>query len=485
MGIQVYLSEQQKDYSYDLYALLRAFFPLTEVEFLEESVFSGKEKDAILFLMKGNELSLSSKGGELLKEVLPTRYEMETDSLKEPQTFKKEAKGYFYDFLSEMTGKTLPWGNLTGIRPTKLIRQTLEDGKDLKNLQAFHRISDEKMKLGTEIAKREMQILGSLHGTDGYSVYIGIPFCPTRCLYCSFTSNPIAKFKSIMPAYLDCLTKELEATAELMKGKHLDSVYIGGGTPTTLEPEEFDRLLGDIVRILPVWDGMEFTVESGRPDSITREKLETLKKYPVTRISVNPQTMKQETLKIIGRQHTVTQLKEAYQMAREVGFDNINMDIILGLPGENEEDVAYTMAEIEKMAPDSLTVHSLAVKRASALKPWIQEHGHEVTMDYEKAMAVTAAGASKMDLLPYYLYRQKDMSGNLENTGYAKEGKYGIYNILIMEEVQSIVALGAGSVTKRVYENGRIERCDNVKDVALYIEKIDEMIERKRVLFAD
>ena len=484
MSIKVYLQENQKDYSYDLYALLRAFFPLTEVEFVENETFCDSA-DSLSLVITGQQMTLQTIAGDLLKSQGPATYTMQTDGAAEPQTFKKEAKGYFYDFLSEMTGKTLPWGNLTGIRPTKLIRQTMEDGKDTKALQAFHRISDRKMQLGSEIATREMQLLNSLHGIDGYSVYIGIPFCPTRCLYCSFTSNPIAKCKHLMPAYLDCLTKELEATAELMKDKKLDSVYIGGGTPTTLEPEEFERLLGDICRILPVWDGMEFTVESGRPDSITREKLETLKKYPVTRISVNPQTMKAETLKIIGRQHTIEQLKEAFQMAREVGFDNINMDIILGLPGENEEDVAYTISEIEKMQPDSLTVHSLAVKRASALKPWLAEHGHEVTMDYEKAMAITAEGAARMDLKPYYLYRQKDMSGNLENTGYAKEGKYGIYNILIMEEVQSIVALGAGSVTKRVYENGRIERCDNVKDVALYIEKIDEMIERKRVLFGE
>ena len=205
----------------------------------------------------------------------------------------------------------------------------------------------------------------------------------------------------------------------------------------------------------------------------------------MTRISVNPQTMKQETLDLIGRKHTVEQVKEAFALAREAGFFNINMDLILGLPGETAEDVRNTMAEIKKLAPDSLTVHSLAIKRASRLNRWIEENGISLLNNTEETMGITMEGAREMGLLPYYLYRQKNMSGNFENVGYAKEGKFGIYNILIMEEKQTIAALGAGSISKRVYADGRIERCDNVKDVGLYIEKIDEMIERKRRLFAE
>ena len=229
----------------------------------------------------------------------------------------------------------------------------------------------------------------------------------------------------------------------------------------------------------------EFTVEAGRADSIMADKLEVLIKYGVTRISVNPQTMKEETLRLIGRQHTVEQVKEAFYLAREKGFTNINMDLILGLPGEDEEDVRRTIEEVKKLNPDSLTVHSLAIKRASRLNQWIEENGIEALHNTDETMKIAENGAREMGMVPYYLYRQKNMSGNFENVGYAREGRFGIYNILIMEEVQTIIALGAGTVTKRVYGNGRIERCDNVKDVGLYIEKIDEMIDRKRKLLTE
>ena len=224
-------------------------------------------------------------------------------------------------------------------------------------------------------------------------------------------------------------------------------------------------------------------MEAGRADSITEEKLQVLHRHGVTRISVNPQTMKQETLDIIGRRATVAQVEEAYALARKVGFDNINMDLILGLPGELERDVQRTIDRVVELAPDSLTVHSLAIKRASRLNQWIRENGGAMLRNTDETMRIAAQGAKKLGLEPYYLYRQKNMSGNFENVGYAAEGKLGLYNILIMEEKQTIVALGAGSITKRVFPDGRIERSDNVKDVALYIEKIDEMIERKRQLF--
>jgi oxygen-independent coproporphyrinogen-3 oxidase len=281
---------------------------------------------------------------------------------------------------------------------------------------------------------------------------------------------------------LAALFKEIDFISEFYRDVILDTVYIGGGTPTTLEPCELESLLSYVRKKLDFSNVKEFTVEAGRADSITREKLEVLKKYGVTRISVNPQTMKDETLRLIGRRHSVEQVKNAFWLAREVGFDNINMDIILGLPSENESDVAHTIDEIIKLEPDSLTVHSLAIKRASKLSQWIEENGISTLKNTDATMEIARNGALKLGMKPYYLYRQKNMSGNFENVGYARDGKYGIYNILIMEEVQTIVALGAGSITKRVFDDGRIERCDNVKDVGMYIEKIDEMIERKKIL---
>lgn len=290
-----------------------------------------------------------------------------------------------------------------------------------------------------------------------------------------------------MGEYLDALFQEIDWTAERFRKKKLNTIYIGGGTPTSLSPELLDRLLKKICESFDFRDLQEFTVEGGRPDSITRRKLEVLKSYPVTRISINPQTMRQETLRRIGRRHTVEAIEEAFLLAREIGFDNINMDIILGLPKETPEDVEYTVRRIEALRPDSLTVHSLAVKRASRLK--MEAEGTVVAggtqEESEAMMAAAAAGAKRMGLNPYYLYRQKNMAGNLENVGFAAPEKAGIYNILIMEEKQSIVALGAGPVSKRIYPDGRIERSDNVKDVNLYMEKTGEMIERKEKLFAD
>ena len=310
-------------------------------------------------------------------------------------------------------------------------------------------------------------------------LYVHVPFCRTICFYCDFCRTVYRE--QIASQWLDALEKEL-----LLKDIRIPqkTIYIGGGTPTTLEAEELDRLITKVKTKFNFENVKEFTVEAGRADSITKEKLEVIKKHPVTRISVNPQTMKDETLKIIGRRHTVDEVIKAFEMARQIGFDNINMDIILGLPGEMEEDVAYTVDEIKKLNPDSLTVHSLAIKRASRLQAWITENGIATLNNTDRTMEIAAKAADDMNMKPYYLYRQKNMSGNFENVGYATEGKEGIYNILIMEEKQTIVALGAGSITKVVLPDGRIERSDNVKDVGLYIEKIDEMIERKKSLFA-
>lgn len=519
-----------QEYGYDLYALTKSFFPGMDVNIMPDGSQVDEAGDAICLWVNDIEetgyIRLEILGGEDIPFSVSKKYQPEIGRTDMGE-HRKEIKRFFYDVVAEELNTSLPWGNLTGIRPTKLLMQMLEQeamergisfdeiGDETKqksdgvtseeedaledNMQkeasvisavkkfAYdkHRVGEKKAELGIEIARREHDIMESLHKKNGYSVYIGIPFCPSTCLYCSFTSFPIVKWQKRIPEYLDAIKKELEFTKEQMKDYILDSVYIGGGTPSTLSPEELDRLLGDITTILPWEHVKEFTVEAGRADSITRDKLKVLRKYPVTRISVNPQTMKDETLKLIGRHHNVAQVLEAYQMAREEGFDNINMDIILGLPGETTEDVQNTVNEIAKLKPESLTVHSLAIKRASKMKAYIEEHGGFDTMDYEIAMEIAEKAAREMGLLPYYLYRQKNMAGNLENTGYAAPGKFGIYNILIMEEIQSIVALGAGSVTKRVYPDGRIERCDNVKDINLYLEKIDEMIERKRQLFAD
>ena len=492
------VQSNKAQYEYDIHSLVKAFYPEQEVKVLTpESVIKDrkiKELPADIMLEFSDDVVtlkfIQQSAVDNVKELNGERHTYTRQITEEDiSDYKNVFKRFLYTSLREETGISLPWGNLTGIRPTKIAMTMMEQGKSEEEIAAFlqdkHLVSREKTELGIDIARREKTLLDQLHYEDGYSLYIGIPFCPTTCLYCSFTSFPIITWKDRVADYLDALEKEIAYTAEAYREKKLDTIYIGGGTPSSLSAEELDRLLHKIRTTLDFTYVKEFTVEAGRADSITKDKLQVLYKHGVTRISVNPQTMKQETLDFIGRRHTVEQVIDAFHLAREVGFDNINMDIILGLPGETEEDVRATIEAIKELEPDSLTVHSLAVKRASRLRSWIEQNGIDMINNTEEMMRIAAKGAADMGMLPYYLYRQKNISGNFENVGYAKEGKYGIYNILIMEEKQTIVACGAGTITKRVYPDGRIERCDNVKDVGLYIEKIDEMIERKRRLLED
>ena len=512
------LKSNKAQFEYEIHALVKAFYPAWDLKILTpESVIKDRknleippvmelefQEDEVKFIIHSglhnstqgdkdcNGLNDSDDSNDSTDMITVSGeenvYTWHTDKTPDAD-YKSAFARFLYTSLREETGIDLPWGNLTGIRPTKIAMTMLEDGEGERDVAAFlrekHFVSREKIDLSLEIAGREREILSTLHYEDGYSLYIGIPFCPTTCLYCSFTSYPINVWKERVAEYLTALEKEMDAVAQMYRDKILDTVYIGGGTPTSLSAEELDRLLTKLKNTFDFHTVQEFTVEAGRADSITEEKLRVMYRHGVTRISVNPQTMKQETLKLIGRQHTVDQVVDAFRMARKVGFDNINMDIILGLPGEVREDVASTIEAIQVLAPDSLTVHSLAVKRASRLNQWTLENGITAYNNTEETMQIAEKGARDMGMAPYYLYRQKNMSGNFENVGYAVEGKYGIYNILIMEEVQTIVALGAGSISKRVYPDGRIERCENVKDVSQYIERIGEMIERKRVLFSD
>ena len=478
----IYVNLNKQQFEYDIHSLVKAFYPAEDVK-----VGVGETEDENFrrhFLSDRIQFE-QTETGRVWSRTAKTEIENQADK----DELKNQVKLLIYKALSEVTEKQLPWGTLTGIRPTKIATAMLEQGRTEDEIRAFMRekylVSPEKQELSIEIAHREEKLLSSLHGVKGYSVYIGIPFCPTTCLYCSFTSYPIAAWRDRVGKYLDALDKEIDFVAENNADDILDTVYIGGGTPSTLNAEQLERLLHKIVTTLPMEQVSEFTVEAGRADSITRDKLEVLKKYGVTRISVNPQTMNQITLDRIGRRHTVEQVLEAFQLARELGFDNINMDMILGLPGEGVEEVKHTMEVIKELKPDSLTVHSLAIKRASKLAQWIRENGMEELHNTDETMAIAEKTAREIGLVPYYLYRQKNMSGNFENVGYAAPGKFGVYNVLIMEEKQTIVALGAGSITKRVYLGGRIERCENVKDIEQYLSRIDEMIERKRELFRE
>ena len=468
------VSINDSSFEYDVHSLVKAFYPGEDV-----TVSENAEDPAFTLNFSGNKFCFFDKARSFYNEA-------EVKKGTERPEVKNVLKRLIYTSLSKSLDVTLPWGDLTGIRPTKIATKLLNEGKSDKEILDYMKetylVSDEKGLLSIDIARREAKIIDLIDRNRGYSIYIGIPFCPTTCLYCSFTSNPIVKYQERIDEYIGCIEKELAFTINARKGKILDTIYIGGGTPTSLDAEKLEKLLSMIDRYVDVTRLKEFTVEAGRPDSIDIEKLKVLKAHHVSRISINPQTMNQKTLDLIGRRHSVEDVIKAFSLAREVGMNNINADIILGLPGEGEEEVRHTAEEIMKLSPESLTVHSLAIKRGSRLNEALSDY-KDMTVNTPETMKIAGELAKSLHLEPYYLYRQKNMAGNFENTGYAKEGAYGIYNILIMEEVEPIIALGAGSVTKIIDTNKKPQRCDNVKDVALYMDSISEMIERKRVLF--
>ena len=465
----------QSSYENDIRALMMAFFPGEKIVLGEEA---GTYLVRVIFSPDTVKITLED-GQQVLRE------REGACRFSDYKAGKNDLKRVLYDCLSDYTKKRLPWGTLTGIRPAKLASTLMSEGMTLPEMYDYFKkeyyLSDEKFRLCTRVAQNEARILSGLNYHSTYSLYVGIPFCPTICAYCSFSSFPLSAWKKRVDDYLSALFKELDYVAGFIENQQPLTLYMGGGTPTSLTASQMDRLLHKLSSIYDFSKIREITIEAGRPDSITREKLQVIKSYGIDRISINPQTMKQETLDLIGRRHTVEQIREAFAMARDVGFGNINMDLIAGLPGETLEDMEATLDEINKLRPDSMTVHSLAIKRAAYMNK-NREAFARTPQEVVNAMIGTSfKHALDMGMEPYYLYRQKNIAGNLENVGYARPGCEGLYNILIMEEKQTIVAAGAGGSTKVVIpEKNRIERIENVKNVKDYIERIDEMIDRKR-----
>lgn len=423
---------------------------------------------------------------------------------------KKALEKALYDELVSYTGRTLPWGVLTGVRPSKLALSAVRNlGEDAdpstlmdaearfkKDMDSQYRVSPEKSTLIWKIASREEELISrALYSgnrdaisKDTFSLYIGIPVCPSICSYCSFSSGPFSVWSDRLDDYINALCSELRAVADMTAGMGLTSVYIGGGTPTVLNERQLEELLGCISACFsaPGFTLPEFTLEAGRPDTITAEKLTIAKSYGVNRISINPQTMQQQTLERIGRDHTVADVIEKFHLARGMGFSNINMDLIAGLPGEGLAEMTDTLRQIAELGPESLTVHSLAVKRAARLK-----HQYASAEEAYRMLKQAEQAAGEMGLAPYYMYRQKSMAGNLENTGYARKGYECIYNIMIIEEEQSIIACGAGASSKirlkspvpNPDRNGKVMTSllhqDNPKDINQYISSLSSCIAEK------
>lgn len=390
-----------------------------------------------------------------------------------------------YTLLSDYTKRTLPWGLLTGVRPVKLF-SALANDRSLNEAKAYFAdaltVSDRKIRLCEEVYRAQREII-SRSERRSFSLYVSIPFCPTRCSYCSFVSQSIERAKKLIDDYIPLLCRELRHTAAIatILNLRLESVYIGGGTPTTLSAEQLRLLLSEIHSSFDTSSIAEFTVEAGRPDTVTKEKLLALQEGGVTRISINPQTFNDDVLLAIGRRHTSQQTKDAFSLARELGFDNINMDFIAGLPTESVHSFENSIRTALDLDPESITVHTLAVKKSARLTEADTAREFSRTADMLSFVENTLP---EKGYIPYYLYRQSKMLSNLENIGWAKQGCFSPYNIYIMEETHSILACGAGAVTKlRDVDSNYLERIFNFKYPYEYISRFDELLRRKdRVL---
>ncbi len=462
-------------FRYELEKLIRIFLPFEKIEFskIEETA----DNTAVTFLSDTAKAKLFIFGKEFSKEL----------SIEETDDYDKECElklaTALFECFVEAFGYIPSWGILTGVRPAKLysrLSKTMGKSPDdyFKNIL---KVSDKKLSLCKETFEGEEKIT-SLSKGDSFSLYISIPFCPTRCSYCSFVSHSVAQAKKLIPQYIELLCAELRETAKIAKelALRLETIYIGGGTPTSLEASDIEKIMKTVADNFNLANLREYTVEAGRPDTITKEKLKVIKEYGATRISINPQTMNDKVLEGIGRKHTAEDTVKAFLLARSQGFDNINMDLIAGLPDDTFESFKETISKILNLNPESVTVHSLSMKRSSNLS----KYGilPETEMGKTASMMVDFAREelSKNGIVPYYMYRQSKTVGNLENVGYSKKGFECLYNVYIMDETHSILACGASAVTKLREPGGSfIDRIFNFKYPYEYINRFDELMARK------
>ena len=548
--IYVYITKELRPFETDIRDLCLAFFTLQKITYIFEDNANaiganavGAETNAVGAETNTVGADTNTVGASFTSPNIFVKdyYNGTFDS--DRLTVKSEVKRQLYNYLSTLTGKKLLWGTLTGIRPVNIVTSILEERallgepvvasltsdrniRDVMGLSPIteidhsiykenesikeclkkeYYISDEKAYELIKIARNEIKILDRpelRNYKDSYSIYVGVPFCKSTCLYCSFTSFNIEKFGKYVDKYLETLERDFKGRVASIKGSQSSplregsplhehklcplTLYIGGGTPTSLDEESFERLLTIIDKYVDRSNCIEYTVEAGRPDTITREKLLIMKRHGVSRISINPQSFNQKTLDLIGRKHTVKDVVEKFKLARDLGFDNINMDIILGLPNEHLFDVLKTLNGIRKLKPDSFTVHSLALKRAARLnfelESWTKNYylagvaarEKEGKREIDKMFRWSERLAEHLKLKSYYLYRQKNIAGNLENVGYAKEGKECIYNIMMMSERHSVYGFGTATTKEVFYENGgkRIESEEGYKSVIDYCERV-------------
>lgn len=472
-------------FKYELEAVCKLFFPVESFEFIfldDGAEEQPKPQGDYCFIcrikgVKSSMLSVFSKvdgKGSCENERIPN----DVDNYDYECEF---ALGrLMYKSLSKATGIVPEWGILTGVRPVKLINKLRAEGSNYDDISDYlktkYLVSDQKIKIGCETAENQDRVISCMP-EKSYSLYVSIPFCPTRCSYCSFISQTVKSFKKLMPEYVEKLCEEIKLTAVLLKDKGLtlDTVYFGGGTPTSLEAGDLERIMKTVSESFDLSSIREYTVEAGRPDTITKEKLEVIKRNGGDRVSINPQTVHQSVLDAIGRRHTVEQFFDSYHLAKSIGYKALNVDLIAGLPGDSLDGFKESVESMIALHPENITVHALSIKRSSDL---MNSYDFSDTDSAEEMIRYATKRLFEEGYSPYYLYRQKNQIGNQENIGWAKLGNEGIYNINIMEEVQTIIAVGAGATTKIV--NANLDRFFNPKYPLDYIKNFETVISRKK-----
>ena len=470
--------------THDPYELVRAFYGGKDIKIIGTVSQESQAKDAetIAISIQGDTYKVSFTRNNTLIDFEQMSFHEKDFCRGETASRNNTIKHLIYKVLSRNLNTELPWGILTGIRPVKVAKMLMDKGlsqeEAIEVLSASYMLREDKARLITDVSLYQKPILDELD-KNNYSIYIGIPFCPTRCFYCSFPTLIAHRNTDLMEGYVDALIEELDDTSVMMDSWNISTVYIGGGTPTSVPKELMGRLLDHINK---KFEGIkELTVEAGRPDTIDREYLELLKSNYVDRISINPQTMDDKTLKIIGRKHSARDIVETYRLSKDVGIETVNMDLIVGLPGENRNNVAETLRIIRALQPDNLTVHTLAVKKGSE---FIHDRGKYTIAsadEIQEMLHLTSEFAKENDMIPYYLYRQKQIMGNFENIGYSKKSNPSLYNISIMEEKETIIGIGMGSTSKfyNKLEN-TIDTFSNFRSISEYLSRLSEQKTRKR-----
>lgn len=462
------------NFHFELENLTRLFFPNEKITVIRD--FS-EPQPPYIYTEVSDKITISVNIGSFNKSETAVKKLTDDDN-------ELVSAQLLYKLLCDFTGLTQPWGILTGVRPVKLLRRLAEESSEEQAVKKFEKdffVSNEKIALSRETEHNERKIL-ELSKPESFSLYVGIPFCPSRCSYCSFVMASIERAEKLIEPYTKLLCEEIKRTAEIANklGLRLETVYFGGGTPTTLSAEQLDTVLGTVNNSFDMSTCREFTVEAGRPDTIDIAKLFALKENKVNRISINPQTVNDEVLKTIGRKHTAQQFFDAFELARKCGFDNINTDLIAGLPTDTPESFKNSLDSIVRLNAECITVHTLCMKRASRLTT------EGVTLDLQQArdaremLAYTQNILGQNEYIPYYMYRQSRMVGNLENVGWSKKGFESLYNVYVMDETHTILACGSGGVTKLKRNNpDYLERIFNFKYPYEYIDRFDELIQRK------